>query len=282
MISLTAAIVETIMYYIGLNNLSRYVAPNEHIFFPSVMWDVVVERSFDLLVFALLFFLTIVSSYPLEKQKRFETSIPEIVLGLIQSLVATDFALRFVLDVPVAEGYIAATLLSYVVGTGLYLMLLASWRFLGLRPMSFVWILVGFTCYVVVFQRYVQDSILFNPVKLGDWGYYQSGILLFLILFLAVLLFPRIDRLPSTDFIHISLVIILIAVMTVIIDYFFSMSQQGRLYVDSVLIGNGFEVSEQRRSELIGFIQIHLMVRDILFLLLGVVSTFVWAGFRSR
>jgi hypothetical protein len=291
-LAVALALVETVMFHVAITRLvsapgvggetpgkletevrGSYFADMVRLFRQS--W-------FDYIVLLVWFTIVSIGCYPSAKARSpYSVSYPELIFAAIQSLAVSHLVFGYLFKRSVTLSYLAQRLVSVLFACGLLgLSVIESYVF-HVKPENVTWFFIGFASYMLVLVK-VGHSTSYSP-RCGDQflrvDAFKDGILTFVILCLAMNLFPVVAQAKDLRLFAVGLAAIVIAVFAVGLDYIMPDLARTRASIRQIAETKGW--GPEFDEKLVKYIRLHVLIRDVVLLLVGVVLVYNVAVFKQ-
>jgi hypothetical protein len=282
---LSLAVVETIIFYLGLNNLKpQYLNYSYLIKFVFEQHDNYIYWT----DFLIIFFFTWLVSFMASNIEMLKTGEKESrsteIIWLIIDAMAIFYIIRFILNKEIGITEILITILVVII---LYFIRKYAIYYLGkTKVISMVlWVISIF----ILIRFYVYEIQGFIDLSIGDIGYLKDFIIIIIIFILGSILYPSADDIlrkknniinPNT--IILGLVIIIVGVGYISIQY--PNTPGAEALIIKIFQSKGIITSEENIQAVRVIMNNHVLIRDGIFIILGIAAPYIlyllYRGFK--
>lgn len=281
------ATVETLLFHFA--TLKLFCNTKEHPSYIGQMRQLFSEIPFDIVVFLLWFLFVALGSYPLSSDtSTVFTKGSDLVLGGFQSLAVSHLILRYVFNREATKGYLLDLFISILFAFFLFCIYYAATKFLNIPTLNLTWFFLGWMSYILIIDRNANLVRREWKLKTGNftnkmWEDYvlvsqRDGAILFLILCLAINLFPALSKIHDIRTFIAGLAATIIAVVTVTVDYLF---QRSPYYYEKLNNLGAERQDDSFAKDFTTYWEYHITIRSLVLLLMGVVLIYNIASFKA-
>ena len=174
-------------------------------------------------------------------------------------------------------------------GMFVFTVYLLATHVLRIQPVNVAWFCLGLASYVIIIRRsrkivtermgastaHVPTDILQDQ----DLDSQKDGVLMFVILSLAMTLFPIIPQAREFAFLAVGLAATVIAVLAVMVDYAAPTTAAAQRKFEKLAAAKG--LSREFADSLVTYYRHHVIVRSLVLLMIGVVLVYNVAALRQ-
>jgi hypothetical protein len=285
-VAFALATVETLLFHFA--TLTLLGTPMERPSYVRQMCRVVCEIPIDAIVFLLWFVFVALGSYPLSHDTRdVFAKGSDLVLGGLQSLAVSHLLLRHVFNRKTTKSYCVDLSVSLAFAVLIFGVYYAATKLLNIPPLNLTWFFLGLASYLLIIDRNAERVRRERPPGTGTltetmWEDYlltsqKDGAILFLILSLAINLFPALDKIHDVRMFSAGLAATVIAVATVMVDY---MGPRSRHNYEKLTSLGKERQANSFANDFTTYCDYHVTIRSLILLMMGVVLVYNIASFK--